>query len=113
MSGFNSFHVRQCEPVTRGALTLSLSFNELTFTPSDQLRGLGLGGRRPGDYRDYGDHQGGGAMVQVYGLGLEYGFVSNRLRGAGAGGYTRGQLPRPGVTLNTRGALFRYRKWVS
>ena len=104
--------MRQCEPVTRGALTLSLSFNELTFTPSDQERGLGLGGRRPADYRDYGDHQGGGAMVQVYDLGLEYGFVSNRLRGAG-GGYTGGQLPRPGVTLNTRGALFRYRKWVS
>ena len=75
-------------------------------------RGLGLGGRRPADYRDYGDHQGGGAMVQVYDLGLDYGFVSNRLRGAG-GGYTGGQLPRPGVTLNTRGALFRYRKWVS
>ena len=36
VSGFNSFHVRRCDPISRGVLSLSLSFNELTFTASDQ-----------------------------------------------------------------------------
>ena len=108
VSGFNSFHVRQCEPVTRGALTLSLSFNELTFSPSDHergwdSRGLGGGRRRFSDdnYRDI--HQ-GGDMVQVYGLGLEYGFVSDNLRGEGG---SRSGMPRAGVTLTSHGAQFR------
>ena len=43
-------------------------------------------------------------MVQVYGLGLEYGFVSDSHRET----HMRSPLPRPGVTLNTQGTLFRY-----
>ena len=38
VSGFNSFHVRRCDPISRGVLSLSLSFNELTFTASDQAQ---------------------------------------------------------------------------
>ena len=103
VSGFNSFHVKQCEPVTRGALTLSLSFNELTFSPSDHERGLGGRRRFSDDYRDIHQDR-GGDMVQVYGLGLEYGFVSDHLRGAGG---ISGGMPRPGVTLTSHGAQFR------
>ena len=42
-------------------------------------------------------------MVQVYGLGLEYGFISDSQRET----HMRSPLPHPGVTLITQGALFR------
>jgi len=94
VSGFNSFHVRRCDPIARGVLSLSLSFNELTFTASDQDPGLWR-------HSDYDQRR--GDMVQVYGLGLEYGFVSDSHRET----HMRSTLPRPGVTLNTQGTLFR------
>ena len=37
-------------------------------------------------------------MVQVYGLGLEYGFISDSQRET----HMRSPLPRPGVTLTTQ-----------
>ena len=78
-------------------LFLSLTFNELTFTPSE---------RGYSDYDPWGHQglQGGRDMVQVYGLGLEYGFVSDSAREPGL---VRGSLPRPGARLSTRGARFR------
>ena len=113
VSGFNSFYVRNCDPISRGVLSLSLSFNELTFTTNEHERGLDQGGwRRRSDYGDHYDHGdygqrwGGGQMVQVYDLGLEYGFASESRP------HSRVGLSATGVTLNTQGALYRYRELV-
>ena len=79
----------------------------VTFSPSDHERGWdsrGLGGGRRRFSDDFRDHRQGGDMVQVYGLGLEYGFVSDTLRGEEG---IRSGMPRAGVTLTSHGARFR------
>ena len=53
--------------------------------------------------KSYESYQRRGDMVQVYGLGLEYGFISDSQRET----HMRSPLPRPGVTLTTQGAFFR------
>ena len=96
---------------------LRLEFNEVTLVTNDRTQDNGLGynvykvdhdrfyddrfDRNRHDDRYRSGYSDNGLMVQVYGLGLEYGFVSKSLAQSPDG------LPLTGVKLSLNNAQYR------